>query len=164
MKLVEIKGLFEMDMGAPVPLVISNDNELFLTFYRDKFSKREVPVERNTVYDEGVFVLNFKFYLSYRFGLPGNETIQGHPYYKLGLKPYSFFELKDSDFIGQLIKIERIHPYFNPEKWKVYKHYILTFHDNMFECIAEGFELEEKSISIYNQASLIVNELSMRMF
>ena len=148
MELIEIKGLFEMDAGAPSPIILSNDNELLVSFYGNKDSDIGEPHQRNTVYDTGIFILKFKSFLKYSFGLPSNETIQGHPYFKLGLSSYS----------------ERSHPYYNPEKWKEYKHYILTFHDNMFECVAEGFEVSEENTSIYHQVGIMLNELSQKDF
>jgi len=164
MELIEIKGLFEMDSGSPSPTILSNDNELFIAFYADKKRATSVPQERNPIYDTGIFALKFKGYLKFTFGLPGDETIQGHPYRKLGMKSYSFYELKKSDLIRSLQEIDKVHPRYNPEKWKMYKHYILTFHDNMFECIARDFEIREENISLYNQATVMLNELSVKHF
>lgn len=162
MELVEIKGLFEMDYGSPSPMIISNDSDLFIAFYADKQSVIIEPQERNTVYDTGIFALKFKSYLKYTFGLPSNETIQGHPYSKLGLKSFAFYELKNSDLIKQLENIEKVHPYYTPDKWKEYKHFILTFHDNMFECVAKKFEIKEENTSIYHKATSMLNELSVK--
>lgn len=164
MELVEIKGLFEMDYGSPSPMILSNDNELFIAFYADKQSSTLIPKERNIIYDTGIFALKFKVFLKYSFGLPGNETMQGHPYSKLGMKACSFYELRNSDLIKSLLDIEKFHPNYNPEKWKLYNHYILTFHDNMFECIAQGFEIREDNISLYDQATVMLNQLSVRNF
>lgn len=98
-------------------------------------------------------------YLKYSFGIPGDETIHGHPYSKLGMESYSFYELKNSDLIKSLQDIDQVHPQYNPKKWKMYKHYILTFHDNMFECIAQCFEIREENTSLYNQAAKMLNQL-----
>src|SRR5688572_2700180 len=137
MELIEIKGLVEMDFGSPSPIIISNDNMVYVSFYGSNGNNISEPQERNTVYDTDVFTIKFKNHLKYSFGIPSNETIEGHPYYKLGMKSYTFYELKKSDLIKQLENIEKVHLYYNPEKWKEYRHYILTFHDNMFECVAK---------------------------
>jgi hypothetical protein len=160
MELIEINGLFEMDCGSPSPTILSNDNELFIAFYADKKGNFFEPTERNTIYDTGIFALKFKRYLKYSFGLPGNESLDGHPYKKLGIKSYSFYELEDSDLIKELQNIEKVHPYYDSAKWKMYKHYIITFHDNMFECVAQGFEIREENASLYNQVSNMLRELS----
>ena len=164
MELVEIKDLFEMDFGSPSPTILSNDNELFIAFYADKKNSSSIPLERDIIYGTGIFALKFKGYLKYAFGLPGEETIYGHPYSKLGMKSYSFYELKDSDLIKSMQGIEKVHPHYNPKKWELYRHYILTFHDNMFECIAQDFEIREENVSIYNQVAVMLNELSIRNF
>jgi hypothetical protein len=164
MELIEIKGLFEMDCGAPSPTIISDDNELILTFYSDQEATSPVPQERNVVYDRGVIVLKFYAYQTYSFGLTGNETIHGHPYSKLGMRSYSFYEMRDSDLIKSLQEIQKVHPFYNAESWKTCKHYILTFHDNMFECIADYFEIRETNTSLYNQVSTLLNELSVKHF
>lgn len=164
MELIEIKGLFEMDYGAPSPTILSNDNELFITFYKDKESTSVIPQERNTIYDTGILALKFKRYLKYTFGIPGNETIHGHPYSKLGMQSCSFYELTNSDLIQSLKDIEKVHAYYDPKNWEMYKHYILTFHDNMFECIAQGFEIREENTSIHNQLAVMLNELSKECF
>ena len=75
-------------------------------------------------------------WLTNKFGMPGNETIGGHPYSHLGMKSFSFYELKNSDLIK-----------------------ILTFHDNMFECVARNFECREEKTSIYNQVVDILNDI-----
>lgn len=161
MELIEIKGLFSMDKGAPCPMIISNDTEMFIIFYTDMEDFLEIH-ERNTIYDSVIVVLNFERYIKYTFGMPGNETIQGHPYSKLGMKSYSFYELRNSDLIERLREVDKMHPYYNPDKWKKYKHYILTFHDNMFECIAHSFTINEKHTSLYNQASSILTKISAK--
>lgn len=164
MELIEIKGLFEMDYGAPSPTILSNDNKLFIAFYGESNNAVDMPQERNVIYDSGIFALRFDECLKYVFGIPGTETIQGHPYYKLGMRSCSFYELRNSDMIQSLQEMAKVHPYYNPEKWKAYKHYILTFHDNMFECIAKGFEVREENSSIYNQMGVILNEISIKHF
>ncbi len=159
MELVEIKDLFEMDSGSPSPTILSSDNELFIAFYTTKPRISNIPVMRNTIFDTGIVALKFKYCLKYTFGMPGDETIEGHPYSKLGMKSYSFYELRDSDLIKSLQEIGEIHPNYNPKKWEMYKHYILTFHDNMFECIAKDFELREENRSLYKQATLMLQEM-----
>lgn len=166
MKLNEISGLLCIDVGAPTPTILSNDNNLYLMFYsNEEGDKAETLRERNrnNVYDRVTYVLKFNLFIKYRFGMPNNEIIIGHPYFKLGLKPNSFYQLEGSDWIKELMKIDSVHPYFNEEKWTNYKHYIFTFHDNMFECIAKDYEISESTISIYKKAITIINEMIVEM-
>lgn len=145
MKLKEINNAFDIDGGAPEPIVLSNDDKLFLGFYGNKYEAMQEQIENsNTV------TVKFSGYIKYTFGIPTNETLHGHRYYSLGLRSYGFYELENSDLIGEIIKIERIHTNFDREKWKKYKHYIISFHDNLFECVAKDFEVLENH-SLYNQ-------------
>lgn len=159
MELIEIKELPNMDTGAPSPVIISSDIKLYLTFYKEMDYEMELH-QRDNILDVGVVFIEFHGFIKYTFGMPGNETIQGHPYSKLGMKAYSFYELKESDLIIKLQDIDKIHPYYSTEKWNKYKHYILTFHDNMFECIAESYTIKSRETTLQNQALLILNEMA----
>lgn len=137
-----------MDTGAPTPTLFANDNELFLIFYGDAPGQSDFPQERNTVYDTGVFVLKFINCMKHSFGMPGDETLHGHRYSVLGMRPYSFYELRGSDLVQELQAVDSAHPRYNPDKWIQYKHYIITFHDSMFECVSQGFEIRRKNLHL----------------
>jgi len=160
-ELKEIKGLFEMDAGAPSPLIISNDSELYVIFYSDEVEWSGELHERNDIYDKGIVLMKFIGCLKYIFGKPSNETIQGHPYYQLGLRSFGFFEVRNSPLIKELQGIQKVHPNYDPSKWNLYKHFIISFHDNMFECVAREFEIREEKVSQYNQAISLLNEMSI---
>ncbi len=157
MELIELP-LKNMNGGSPMPMVlIGSSGNLFVLFYGG-----ELPVnmrqENNTEYDEILVIMKFIQHSIYKFGSPNDEVLHGHPYYRLGLKPYSFFELKNSDWIKKLMKINSVHRQFNKERWKNDKHFILTFHDETFECIADGYEISEENISMKDKAFQIMNE------
>lgn len=156
MKLLEIKTDFQINVGAPEPIILSNESKLILAFYIDRVNSEKE--------EEEIILLNFKKFLKYRSGMPGNETISGHPYYKLGMDSFSFYELIDSDLIQELQSIASVHPNHNPNSWSNVHHYILTFHDSMFECVAEGFEIIEGNDSFYQLAIDILNESSVYRF
>jgi hypothetical protein len=142
MELVEIQGLFQMDCGAPSPIILSDDNELFLAFYTN----------------DNHIVQKFENCMKYTFGMPNDEALDGHPYYKIGLESYAFYELKESDWLASLQEMSKVHQHYDAERWKHFKHYILTFHDNMFECIAKSFEILEEN----TQAATLFAELKSR--
>jgi hypothetical protein len=150
MELVEIEGLFKMDCGSPDPIIVSNGNELLVSYLIDTNNLEDISLRCSIL---------FESYLNYSFGSPNDETIQGHPYYKLGLQPYAFFELKNSGWIEKLKDIDKVHPYYNENKWEDYKHFILTFHDNIFECVAKGFEMSEENKSILSSIEIMLPHL-----
>jgi hypothetical protein len=162
MKLVEITQVPQMDTGAPSPTVIADDNNLFVTYYKDYNGRFDDSIADNPMLDNNLLVFKFQRYQKFVFGPPNDETIAGHRYFKLGLVPYAVFELEGSDVIEELKTINAVHPYFNSKKYDSLKHYIITFHDRTFECVAEGYEQYEKCNSIYSQSGLIIDEIFKR--
>jgi hypothetical protein len=151
MELIEINSGFQISVGAPEPIVIADCGVLTLSFYIESDNEKTIT-------------LIFRRYSYFRLGVPGNETLSGHPYSIIGLKSHSFYELKHSDLIENLKKISSIHPKYDANVWLNDRHYILTFHDNMFECIAQEFEIREENTSLYNQAAVMLNKLSVKHF
>jgi hypothetical protein len=151
MELIEINSGFQISVGSPEPIILANDHVLSLSFYIESENEKTIT-------------LLFKNKSYFRLGIPNDEAIFGHPYRILGLESHSFYELKQSDLIENLKKISSIHPQYDSKRWLEYKHYILTFHDNMFECIAKDFEIREENTSLYSKATIMLNELSIRHF
>ncbi len=136
---------YPINIGAPAPRIICDDFNLILLFYIDLFDLPktiDTIIERDINNDSGVAIVKFKKRYIYKFGIPNDEVLLGHQYYKIGLKPYSFMEVKDSDWIKEIIRIESHHPYFDKHSFGKLKHYIFTFKDNTFECIAEDYSIE----------------------
>jgi len=98
--------------------------------------------------------------LKHIFGVPGNETLSGHPYYTLGVRSFIFYELIGSDLIAQLKEVAKIHLHYNQNKYNEFRHFIITFHDNMFECIAKEFEIKVENIVAYEKTQEMLNELT----
>lgn len=146
-----------MDCGGPSPKIYSFENSLFVLFYSDNSNYQQID---QVIFDYGVVILKFNRVQKFNFGMPSTDTIQGHQYYKIGMNSCAFYELKDSDFIKSLQNIAKIHPNYNHSGWEKYRHYILTFHDNMFECVAESFEFIEEKTSIEDQLTPMIDSFS----
>jgi len=159
MKLIEITEIPQMDTGAPSPMIIANDNNLFVIYYENYIDRVDESATDNLMLDNNILVLKFQHCYRFTFGSPNDETISGHRYYKLGLVPYAVFELQGSDLIEELKAINAVHPYFNSKNYDSLKHYIITFHDKTFECVAEGYEISAKNISLYSQSVSILKEI-----
>lgn len=144
MRLDEVNTILHIQPGAPVPVVLSDEYKLSLFYYYTKsFSESitEMPRERNSSEDKGVASLSFKNHIIYKFGYPNAEVLQAHPYYNLGLESYNIYEVAESDWVKEIETKNRLHPFHNPLKFKMYKHFIITFEDSTFECVAQGLEL-----------------------
>lgn len=98
-------------------------------------------------------IVRFKNYLNFKFGSPNDETLEGHPLYKNGLEPYSAFTVENSTWIGDLEKQNSVHERHDPALFKKYKHFILTFHDSTFECVAVNYDVFEKTGRLYTVIS-----------
>jgi hypothetical protein len=156
MRLVEIKDVLEIEPNAPTPIIISEGVNVTVCFYGK---------ECNSEGKEDIFVLKFEGCSKYSIGSPGEETLSGHPYYKLGLESGLFYELINSDLIESLKKNDSVHDSHNPEAYDKLKHYIITFRDEMFECIAHGYnvqKLENPNRSTVEQAQIELRNIAAR--
>lgn len=142
-KLVELELDFQSDCGAPLPTLLSDEQRVFLIFYIQQhnpdFDGSSVHV-RNASEDEYVAVVTFYHYTSLKFGMPNDEAINGHRYYKLGLQPYTNYEVQNSEWIKELETMNRVHPRHDPARYSAFKHFIFCFHDSIFEIVAEKFD------------------------
>lgn len=158
MKLIEIQDQFVMDVGAPCPLLITDNGDLRLIFYSNDENSKELR-QRNNLHDHGIIELSFKSQSFFSLGPPNDEALEGHPYFELDLNPYSFYELLDSDLIAKISTYGRYHHFYNPNAYDKYHHYILTFKEQLFECVADGFEVNKYNESIYHQGLKTLNHM-----
>jgi hypothetical protein len=86
-------------------------------------------------------VVTFSQVYAHMFGPPNDEAFSGHPLASRGLTPYAAFEVEQSSWLRALQRMNSVHPYHRPEQFAQYKHFILSFHDSTFECIAASFEV-----------------------
>ncbi len=144
MSVKELDLSFEMDVGAPNPMIFSDESDLLVLFY--------VSGQKDT---EMTLAL-FRNYASYKFGLPREDCIPNHPLYKYGLERFGFFEAGDSSWIKEIKKINKEDHAFSKEYFDNLKHYIFTFHDSTFECVSKDFSIHKlagkSKIEIINKA------------
>ena len=125
---VELDVLPGMETGAPAPIVkLDSSADKYQLSYYARGDKR-VTIE-------------FDQFRAAYFGPPNDEALTGHPLYARGLRWYDMCEVKESSWIRRLAKMNSVHPRHNPSRYDSLHHYIFAFHDQMFECIAEGFNI-----------------------
>jgi hypothetical protein len=104
--------------GAGEPTLLANEDTLHIAYY---------------VYggDDTAALVVFSGLEAHYFGPPHVDAVNRHPLHTRGVDIYGAFEVHDSSWIRELRRISgrRI------EK----RHFILTFHDITFECIARSF-------------------------
>ena len=150
--LKEIDLNIQMDVGAPCPVVLSDERTVILIFYlrhNDPDWDGTYVHVRDNDEDVGAACVQFKHYEQVKYGWPNDEAMRGHRYYEMGLMPYGIYEVKNSDWLAELEKGNSVHPYHNKESFMDNKHYIFFFHDSCFEIICK-----ELSVEVYKTDSL----------
>jgi hypothetical protein len=127
-RLVELKDLPMQSGGAPCPMVLASDSALVLAYLMAPECQEYVVIEFDAV-------------AAHYFGMPNDETLNGHPLYKRGLRAYSAFENKHSSWVRSLERVNSVHPFHRPGMFSQHRHFIFSFHDTMFECIAKDLKV-----------------------
>ena len=125
-RLVKLELPFDMDVGAPIPKILANENDVEISYYIE--------------YSDGRAFIKFDGLRQFKFGYPNEEAISGHDYFHLGLSPYDLYEVINSKWIKSLKEKNRVHPYHTDEMFSNDRHFILPLHDNTFEVIAISYE------------------------
>jgi hypothetical protein len=134
------------DIGAPLPHVFMNGRRTLLAYYVrqpnptwDGTTARVVDPSKT---EAQIAIVEFLHCTSARFGAPNDDALDGHPLHKHGLEAYRTHVVENSEWTAELQRIDGIDPRHRPESWQRKKHYLLTFHDNTFEAVAESFKVE----------------------
>lgn len=129
MELITLTIPFLIDPGGTDPVIKADEHNLEVSFYLLNSDDRGK--------------IKFSSVLQFTFGYPNEEVISGHRYAKLGLSPFEFVEVKDSEIIKSIVSANRIHPYHRAEQFKDYKHYVFPFHDTTLEIIAKSYDFKK---------------------
>jgi hypothetical protein len=133
--------------GTPFPQVFSNGHETYLMYYVEE-SDPEWDGSYTTLINpssESIYTLAVVEFIhphSHRFGIVNDEAAEGHPLYEKGMKVYAAHKIENSSWITELKAIHKVHPYFSELKWSKYNHYLLFFHDEIFEIIATDYRIQ----------------------
>jgi hypothetical protein len=133
----------QMDTGAPLPILMQTEQGCCLA-YLCRSAKAAA---------ESVAIINFEDTLASYFGEPNDEALAGHPLYDRGLSSYSAFEVTGSSWIRALENANRAHRLHSPESYAGLRHFIWTFHDSTFECVASDYGVETIRGSIESAVS-----------
>ncbi|MGC4072339.1 MAG: hypothetical protein QM760_07460 [Nibricoccus sp.] len=122
-----IPAEFKPTVNYPRLALVHDGRKAFLYFTGRR--KRGAEEERAVAVFEGC--------MASRFGYPNDEALSGHPLYKHGLRDYDFFEITPSPWMEEVRAQNRVSfpNYDMPSR----KHFIVTAHDESFECLADSF-------------------------
>lgn len=135
-----------MDIGPCVsgPLVLSNDYFLYVSYLNQEGQ---------------IITFEFEMYLMYSIGAPNHETLSVHEYSKFGVFSGGVYEVQDSELIEKYRKVESQHPGFNEKNWQNYIHFVMVFHDSLFECVAEKYRIIEQLPDGKHNLNSLLNDL-----
>lgn len=102
------------DDGDPLPIVLSKDGTVILS-YTSYVARKDTCM-----------IVSFPVCAAHLFV----ESKIAHPLAARGLKPFSAYEVKDSSWVRRDFGGKG-------------KHFVFTFRDSIFECVAEDYGLEK---------------------
>ena len=135
--------------GVPRPVLLQSESACYLLFEGSAKESRDSNV---------VAIVRFQSCRISRFGYPNDEALPGHPLYKFGLRHYDVYEVSNSPWEHELRAQNRaIFPSFEMPKRR---HFVITFHDSTFECIAASAVAELSGESFSGAVSRIAEALA----
>jgi hypothetical protein len=127
------------DPGAPMPCLLAGVRTFLVYYLRsdDPIFEELSPDEPGWDQERGVGIIEFRRVASVKMGSPNEEVAHGHPLWGYGLEFYGAHVVTNSPWIKELADINRVHPQFTEKAWAAARHYVLPFHDETVECVAQ---------------------------
>lgn len=142
---IKLLDVPQSSVGAPCPAIVAGEHNLDLAYYLQDFEPNwdgtDVRLIDVHTSEEPLALVRFKSCYAHMFGPPNDEAFSGHPLASRGLAPYSAFRIENSSWIRIVEGMNSVHTNNRPARFEKYSHFVFTFHDSTFECIAEGFEV-----------------------
>ena len=161
-RVVPLDGLPPSCTGAPLPVVIADENALFVAYrvsIHDPGFDGTNPRSVGPAMRECYAIVEFREPSSSMFGYPNDEALAGHPLYSRGLSHYAAYEVLDSSWVRTHVRMNEVR--FPGSAWLFAKnrHFILTFHDSTFECIAREVQAHSNMIGSRRDVIAHINGL-----
>jgi hypothetical protein len=140
-RVIPLVGLPQSSVGAPLPVLLRDEHSAVIAYSAQEKSATLVDAA-SVATDEPMAIVTFSPCYAVLHGPPNDETFSSHPLAPRGLRPYGSFEIENSSWLRRLEKMNRVHPQHDPGRYADRRHYVLAFHDTIFECIALAFKVE----------------------
>lgn len=132
----------EWDVGAPMPFVIADARHVAVVVYphRPDAAWTAMPVSvanPSGGRPEPLGLIEFDGVYDVRFGGLNDEALDGHPLSGRGLSAYEAHTVVDSEWIAESERRNSVHSAHRGGWADRLTHYILCFHDQLLECLAE---------------------------
>ena len=134
--------------GAPMPHVFSNGHKVYLIYLVNV-----VDPNWDGTYVRGIDSTSDEQYPlalvefaghTFRFGIANDEVFSGLSLWGKGLEFYNAHIIENSKWLKELDDINKVHPNYdkNRRAQNGNKHFMLLFHDEIFEIIASSYQVE----------------------
>ena len=145
------EGIPESSVGAPIPILLSDEHTAIIAYYIQEEEYND---------SEPIAIITFNRCKARIFGPPNDEAFSGHPLASSGLRAHSSFIIQESSWLRTLIRMNEVHPYHKPSNYEGFNHFVLSFHDSTFECIAENYEIDIARCTINEAIDLMKQKLN----
>jgi hypothetical protein len=144
---VELAWPVPWDAGAPLPHVVSSGARTYLLYHVREpglawDGSNATMIDPAALVRRSIAVVTFERCLVHKFGAPNDEALEGHALHGRGLVAYRAHTVERSRWIEEQERINSVHPHNKPGWGKSFRHYVLGFHDETFECIAAGHSVK----------------------
>ena len=152
--------------GAPLPHLLSSGMRSFVAFYLDEpdpdwDGTYVTVVDPRDGTEASLALAEFKGSVAVKLGPPNDEVLHGHPLDGRGLGGYGTYVVENSRWLAELIEINRVHDYFDPQSWTDKRHFLLVFHDETVEAVAREIEVEPVRASIRELLAASIEKLGL---
>ena len=118
-RVIPIKGIPQSSVGAPIPIVLSDEFVTVVAFYLQNtpegWDGTSVRIVDKETLGEPLALVRFSLCYASMFGPPNDEAFTGHPLANRGLEPYGAFIIENSSWVRRLEQMNSVHPYHKPE-------------------------------------------------
>jgi hypothetical protein len=160
---VACEWMYLWDPNDPSPHVLSSGLGTYLIYYVNEWKLTEVSLSsgsKSTVVEPASAFVEFAQCYACRLSSINEEILTGHPLWGKGLDLYGAHIVVHSQWFAEVQRINMVHKRYHPQHWERLKHYLLVFHDNIFECLADSYDVAMLRDSVEH-----VTELArMRLF
>lgn len=152
------------NVGAPLPHVVASETSVYLIYLANEpdptWDGTYVNVmDPRSADAQPLALVQFLGCRFFQFGGPNDEVMSGHPLYGKGLRPYGAHRVANSKWLAELQRINSVHSQYDPSSWADISHYLLLFHDSLFECLANGHRIERLRMSFGEAVDLASRRL-----
>lgn len=161
--LVPLEDVARCDEGAPLPVVVASEASLTLVYRGltvdadwDGTTARVVGPGDD---DGSVVSVTFAGAYAQMFGPPDEQALLGHPLGERGLHPCGAFEVRGSSWVRELEVRHRVHPKHDAEAFVGMRHFVWTFRETVFECVARGYAVTVERGAVREVVARLVGEV-----